>query len=619
MRVLQAHVDYIEYEPIRKEIDSAEDAEEKKKKIKDALVLFTSVEKGDGKGTGVKAINEIKEFLGKIKCNKILIYPFAHLSRELAKPRDALETFNEMERRAKELGIETYRAPFGWNKAMELKVKGHPLAEQSKVFNAGREMEAESKAIEAEEKVVSSWYVLDVSGKLTPFEKFDFSKSENLKRFGEYEISKVRAAHKMPPHITLMKKLELVDDEPGSDPGNLKYLPRGRLIKALLEEWITKKVADYGAMEVETPVMYDYDHPALKDYLDRFPARQYIVNSAKKDFFLRFSACFGQFLMMASSNISYRDLPMRVYELAKYAFRLEKAGELVGLRRLRSFTMPDMHTLCSDEEMAKEEFKRQFKLCMDCMKDIEMKEYETAIRFTEKFWNKEKDFVISLVKLVKKPVLIEMWNARFAYFDPKFEFNFVDTFGKAGALATVQIDHENGKRFDIKYIDKDNTIKHPLILHTSPSGGIERVMYALLEKADMQKENKKIPSLIPLWLAPIQVRIIPLSDKFEKDVEKIAGEIENQNIRVDIDDRDEAVPKKVWAAETEWIPYIVVIGEKEIQSGNIALRERGNSKPKSVTVSELVEKIKKNVEGKPFRKLNLPRKLSNRPSFGTSG
>lgn len=614
MRILQTHVDYIEYEPIKKEIELADPAEMKKTKIQDVLVLFTSVEKGDNLGTAKNAIAEVKVFLEKIKCKKVLIYPFAHLSRDLLKPREAKEIFNEMERRSKELGIETHKAPFGWNKAMELKVKGHPLAEQSKVFTGGVEGEVESKAIQVEEKVISTWYVLEPSGRLTPAKEFDYFKRENLKKFADYEIAKNRSVQQMPPHITLMKKLELVDNEPGSDPGNLKFLPRGRLVKSLLETWVTQKVIDYGGMEVETPLMYDYEHPALKEYLNRFPARQYVVNSAKKDFFLRFSACFGQFLLMASSNISYRDLPMKVYELARYAFRLEKAGELVGLRRLRAFTMPDMHTLCSDIEMAKKEFSSQFKLCMSCMKDLEIENYETAIRFTQEFWEKEKIFILSLVKLLKKPVLIEMWNMRYAYFDPKFEFNFVDALGKAAALATVQLDHENGKRFGIKYIDKDNKIKHPFILHASPSGAIERVMYALLEKSYLEKNNS-----LPLWLSPIQVRLIPVSDKFVKNTEKIADEIEKNNIRVDVDDRKDTVSKKIKTAELEWIPFIIVIGEKEIKSKKLALRNRKTGKATKVATSVLIKKIQKETEGKPYKKLTLPRKLSHRPSFGTSG
>jgi len=618
MRILQTHVDYIEYEPIRKEIEYAEPAEMKKVRLEDVLVLFTSVEKGDNASTGIRAIDEVKEFLDKIKCNHVLLYPFAHLSRDLCKPKEALEVFDSMERHAKELGIEVSRSPFGWNKAMEIKVKGHPLAEQSKVFGPMEEGESGSKAIEEEEKVISSWYILEPSGRLTPARNFDYSKHANLKKFVDYEVSKSRTVQQMPPHITIMKKLELVDNEPGSDPGNMKFMPKGRLVKGLIEQWVSQKVAEYGGMEVETPIMYDYEHPALKEYLNRFPARQYVVHSAKKDFFLRFSACFGQFLLMAGSNISYKDLPMRVYELTRYSFRLEKAGELAGLRRLRAFTMPDMHTLCSDLDMAKREFVNQFKLCVECMKDLELEDYEMAMRFTENFWSDDKQFVISFAKVLKRPILVEMWNTRFAYFDPKFEFNFVDALGKAAALSTVQLDHENGRRFGIKYIDRDNATKHPYILHMSPSGAVERVMYALLENAYIKSDGKGASSL-PVWLSPTQVRVIPLSDKFVRHAGKMADQIEEAGIRVDVDDRKEGVGKKVRYAELEWIPYIIVVGDKEVKSKKVALRDRKTGKSRSVSVSALVKAIKKETEGKPFKKLNLPSRLSRRPSFGSSG
>jgi threonyl-tRNA synthetase len=319
---------------------------------------------------------------------------------------------------------------------------------------------------------------------------------------------------------------------------------------------------------------------------------------------------------MADSNISYKALPMRVYELTRYSFRLEKAGELAGLRRLRAFTMPDMHTLCSDMEMSKNEFEKQFELCMECMEDLEIDEYEMAIRMTDEFWKDNKEFVLSLVKKLGRPILVEMWNTRFAYFDPKFEFNFVDSMGKAAALSTVQLDHENGKRFNVKYIDENSAAKHPFILHASPSGAIERVMYALLEKADMDEKDKKVPSL-PVWLSPVQVRVIPLSDKFLEHAEKIMREIEGNDIRVDLDDRKEGVGKKVRSAELEWVPYIVVLGEREVESGKISLRERKSGVEEESTVKHLVDKIKKECGGKPFRKLSLPKKMSTRPTFGT--
>ena len=117
-----------------------------------------------------------------------------------------------------------------------------------------------------------------------------------------------------------MRKLELVDYEPGSDPGNFRFFPKGKMIKSLIEEWVGNKMSDYGAMEVETPIMYDYEHPVLKNYLNRFPARQYTMETPEKRVFLRFSACFGQFLIAKDSSISYRNLPMRMYSSSQAGF-----------------------------------------------------------------------------------------------------------------------------------------------------------------------------------------------------------------------------------------------------------------------------------------------------------
>jgi len=143
----------------------------------------------------------------------------------------------------------------------------------------------------------------------------------------------VRAYQQLPAHVKLMRKLELVDYEPGSDAGNMRYYPNGRLIKSLLEQYVTKKVIEYGAIELETPIMYDYGHAALKEYLNRFPARHYIVRSDDKDFFLRFSADFGQFLLIHDATISYKQLPFRFYELTRYSFRREKSGEVVWIEK----------------------------------------------------------------------------------------------------------------------------------------------------------------------------------------------------------------------------------------------------------------------------------------------
>lgn len=619
MRILQLHSDWIEYEPVEKEISLAEPVEKRKYKLENILVLFTAVEENDNENVGKKAIAEVKEFLEKLKINRILIYPFAHLSNTLAKPQNALKTIKAMEEQAKKLKIETYRAPFGWTKQFSISIKGHPLAEQSKTFgpdSVKKEKVGELEAIKAEEKVKSTWCILEPSGKLIPVEKFDFSKYSNLEKFKNYEISKSRTVQQIPPHVTLMKKLEIADHEPGSDQGNLRYYPKGALIKSLLEQFVTHLTIANGAVEVETPIMYDFNHPAFASYLDRFPARHYTITSDDKDFFLRFSACFGQFLITKDAQISYKQLPFKMYELTKYSFRREKSGELVGLKRLRTFTMPDMHTMCKNLEDAKKEYSDQFKFCLECLKEIgfEMDDIETAIRFTEDFWKQNKDFIIALVKVVKTPVLIEMWNYRYAYFDPKFEFNFVDALDKASALSTVQIDHENAERYGIVYTDENGKKKHPLVLHCSPSGAIERVMYALLEKAYLEQQKKKVPQL-PLWISPIQVRVIPLSDKYTKEAEIIAEKIEKNQIRVDVDDRKDTVQRKIRDSELEWINYSLVIGPKEIESKELTVRIRESGKIKQMKLDDLVKEIKDKVKDKPFKQLPLPKLLSQRPIF----
>jgi len=481
LRILQLHSNYIEYKPIQKEVAIAEEAEKKASRVEEVVVLLTAVEEGDNEAAAKQAVKEVRDFLEKLKVNKILIYPYAHLSSNLAKPVVALKIIKIIEKTAKAEGIETFRAPFGWNKQFTISIKGHPLAEQSRVILPGKEKKKEkvSEALKAEEKMKSFWYIMQPDGTMVSVEKFDFTKHESLEKLAKYEISKVRASQQIPPHIKLMQRLELVDYEPGSDPGNLRWYPKGRLVKSLLEQFVTNTMLEYGAMEVETPVMYDFNHPSLSAYLDRFPARQYLIKSEDKDLFLRFAACFGQFLMLHDMQISYRQLPLRLYELTRYSFRREKSGEISGLRRQRAFTMPDCHALCFDLEQAKKEYVARFKLCTKVLESLGLgkEDYELAIRFTKDFYEENKNFLVSLAKLFAKPVLIEMLKEKALYWILKWEFNFIDNQNKASALSTDQLDVENAYRYDITYIDEKGERQHPLILHCSPSGGIERCVY----------------------------------------------------------------------------------------------------------------------------------------------
>lgn len=620
MQLLLIHSDYIEFEAQRptKMAEEIEDSA-RKGRLEEALCAFIAVEKfdeDDPDAVIAEAAKQISDVANQVHAGRVMIYPYAHLSPNLSTPATAVKILKGLQEILSG-DFEVMRAPFGWYKAFTLSCKGHPLSELSRSIRLG-EGEVVSEALKSEAKAVSYWKIMDRSGQLIDVDQFDFAGHENLQKFANYEISKARAVDKVPPHVDLMRRLELVDYEPGSDPGNMRYYPKGRLVKSLLETYVLDRASEMGAMEVETPIMYDMEHPTLKKYLDRFPARQYQIEAEKKRLFLRFAACFGQFLMGHDMTISYKSLPLKMFEITRYSFRREQRGELVGIRRLRAFTMPDMHTLARDMDQAVQAFREQYEASISVLKEVglDLSDYEVAIRFTKDFYAQNREFIGSLVDIVEKPVLIEMWDERFFYFVLKFEFNFVDTLDKASALSTVQIDVENAERYDISFVDESGEKKRPILLHCSPSGAIERVMYALLEKAARDSEQGRLP-MLATWLSPTQVRIIPVAERHLARSEEIAREL---GLRTDIDDRDETVGKKIRDAGREWIPYVAVIGDEELSSGQLTVTVRAESTPKSpakskMTVEDLKRMIQAETEGKPWRRLPLPVKLSLRPKF----
>ncbi|MGA9942853.1 MAG: threonine--tRNA ligase [Nitrososphaeraceae archaeon] len=625
--MLFLHADFIEYEPISKEIQLAEEGIPiAKKRMDDLIVVLTAVESEDDENTASDSSTEIRKYGDLVKCDQVLIYPYAHLSSNLASPKVALQILQSLEMGVRKSFPIVARAPFGWTKSFNIKVKGHPLAENARTITGQFKLSKspdksgndESTALRVEETVRSSWHILEVGGHLVPFAEYSFNKDQsNLKTLADYEFSKKRVVDEIPPHVKLMKKLGIADYEPASDSGNMRFYPKGKLMKSLLESHISRRISEYGGMEVETPIMYDSKHPTLQSYFNRFPARQYNVFSDNRQLFLRFAACFGQFLMAKDFQISYKNLPLRLYELTRYSFRREKSGELVGLRRLRAFSMPDCHALCKDLNQTKQEFLERFDLSLRVLNELGIspsEDIEMAIRFTSQFYEENKNFIEQLVTKFGRPVLVEIWPERFFYFTLKWEFNFIDNIGKAAALSTDQIDVENGERYNIQFVDEDNTKKFPIILHNSPSGAVERVIYALLEKAAHYSKLGRVPFL-PLWLTHTQVRLIPVSSTHIDFCEQLFIELTKNQIRADIDDRDESVGKKIRDSETEWIYYSLVIGDNEIKSNQLVLRDRVNKSQHHVSLEEIIKMIESQIVDKPYLPLNLPSHLSRRPKI----
>jgi threonyl-tRNA synthetase len=623
MKLLLIHSDFIEYEIKDKAIKNPEELLLKTDRFEEALTVFTAVETVDEVSPLIAAsdaTSEIMKTADQLHVTNIMVYPYAHLSSTLAKPKIALEILILIEQSLREQGYNVKRSPFGWYKSFKISCKGHPLSELSREIVPAKE---ESDSLKKERKLSSYWHILTEDGTLHDIDVFNFDGHENLKKFSFYEKEKSRAVKQEPAHVMLMKKLEIADYEPASDAGNMRFYPKGRFIKKMLEQYVTSRVVDYGGLEVETPIMYDMDHPTLSKYLQRFPARQYQIESDKRNFFLRFAACFGQFLMAHDATISYKNLPLKIYEMTRYSFRREQSGELTGLRRLRAFTMPDVHALVSDMGMAMDEFNVRFDLSLSVLQHIGINndDIEMALRTTRDFYKENKEFIVDLVKKFGKPILLEMWDERIFYFILKFEFNFVDMSDKASALSTDQIDIENGERYDITFADKNGVKHHPLILHCSPSGAIERVMYALLEKEAL-KMSRGEKAMFPLWLSPTQIRFIPVGDDFLTDCETYVKELSNISayhcIRSDIDDREESVGRRIRDAETEWVPIIIVVGEKEKTTGQFKPRFRTSDigdDNKEYTLKEIACSIDERLQGYPTQPLPLALYLSKRPRF----
>lgn len=642
MRILQLHAEFFEYEPVAREIQEKyadQDVSQEKVRFQDLVVVLVAVEEGDELATVIFAAQDIKQYMQRIKVNRLLIYPYSHLSSDLASPQHALEIMNMMKKETMKEDIKVMRAPFGWTKSFSVKVKAHPLAENFRIYDKASVAKYSdgvegsqpsivssnsptniSSALSAEDSLRSQWFVMKPDGDMIPLNEYRYSKREfNLESLASYEIEKRRAVDEIPPHVRLMRKLGIADYEPASDSGNMRFYPKGRLIKSLIEQYVTKMVTDYGGIEIETPIMYDSKHPSLESYFNRFPARQYnIATDHGKHYFLRFAACFGQFLMAKDLLISYKNLPLRLYELTRYSFRREKTGEIVGLKRLRAFSMPDCHAFCRNMEEAMSELLKRFDLSIAVLNDLGIStstDIEMAIRFTEDSLRNNKDMIVALARKFNRPILVEVWKERFFYFILKWEFNFIDNQGKASALSTDQIDIENSERYNITFVDDDGSRKYPVILHNSPSGAIERVIFALLEKAAKNSKTGNKPTL-PLWLSPTQLRLIPVAANHIGYCQGIADAISKKRIRVDLDDRDISVGKKIRDAEMEWINYIVVIGDAEVEEEKFQVRDRLNpSERRNLTIDELVNEIKYKTADKPYLPLNLPMLLTKRPQF----
>ena len=575
MRILLIHSDYLNYNvknktPVAEEIDDAK----MEGAFDDSLVVFTSVEKDDEnnpEGIVKNLVSEVIKTNEQVNAENIVLYPYAHLSSSLGSPKVAIKILKDTEEALLAENLNVKRVPFGWYKAFEISCKGHPLSELSRTITADVE---EEKV----ERKPSKWQILE-GDKITQIDDFNFE-NRAFKQLVDYELGQGASDEGEPPHVKLMREKEICDYEPASDVGNLRWYPKGKLIRDLLADYVYDLTVDRGAMPVETPIFYDLDDPAIYEHAYKFGERQYRTDT-KKNLMLRFAACFG-------------------------------ALEVVGLKRLRAFTMPDCHSFCCDVPSSLEEFSQQTDMCMQTGIDLNL-DFEVIFRATQDFFEENEEWMYEIARKFNKPILLEILPERHHYWVCKIDLANIDALGRPIENPTVQIDVESGKRFDITYLGEDGKQYNPTILHTSPTGSIERVLCAMLEKTAIEI-NERSP-MLPTWLSPIQARILTIGEAHKEFADELYAKINASNIRVDVDDRDESVGKKIRNASKEWIPYIFVVGDKEMESGKFQVTVRETGEKVEMTVDELIDEINAKCEGKPFRKLPLPKDISKRINF----
>lgn len=574
------------------------------------------------------------------KVDKVLVYPWAHLSNFLSNEASAAEVCPKIAANLAQKGFESHYSPFGWYKAFRIECLGHEVAEMYR--------DVKLAVLADEVRATSKFKIVTEKGKIIDFcdsseasrkaarlpEQYNSPAWKDFQDFIRSEVLGLRSEEGEPPHIALMKKFEIADFEEASDQGNFRWYTRGMIMKNLVRDYVEHLVIENGAVLVDTPVMYTVKNKKLTAQTARFPAKTYTVLSGNNRYLLRFASDFLLFNMFSEMNIREETLPLRAYEYEQYAFRREQAGELSGLRRLRAFIMPDLHTLCKDLPQAVEEFKRQFIMDNKCLSDLGIKTY-MIIRTTEEFWTENKGWIIDVIKSEARPALVELWPDRYYYFILKYERPALSAAGQSSTLSTIQIDVESGmdyieqygkkrQKYDITWHGKDGSTGHPIILHNSPSGGMERVFWALLE-GNIRNQDTHVTGF-KTWLSPIQVRVMSVGKDQADYAQQIADAITKRNIRVDLDDRDETVGKKIRQSEVEWIPYTVVLGADEVKNKTVSIRKRligekivdGKTAEQinNISLDEFIAMVDKDLDGFPRRELPLPfRKFSTRVYF----
>jgi len=560
MKILLLHCDYIKFKPLKKALKQPEEISETQKKgqeVKECLVVLTAVEKGDNK-EGVKTfVKEVEDVANQVKAKNIVLYPYAHLSQNLGLPEVAIEIIKEAEKLLKaDKGFKVVRAPFGYYKEFELKVKGHPLSELS------REIKVEGK--EGSETCDPKQVLREISRA-----KLDTSKLKDN------------------DHRILAQQMDLFSFNDVA-PGMVFWHNNGLIIKdELIKFWkeIHKKE---GYKEISTPQILDKKLWQISGHWDKYRENNFLTHYENRPFIVKPMNCPGGILVYKSSTKSYRDLPLRVGELG-IVHRQELSGVLGGLFRVVQFIQDDAHIYCTEQQVEDEVIKiidligffyKKFNLSYR----IELSTRPEKRIGSDEIWDKAEEVLKRVLK--KKKIKFKLNKGDGAFYGPKIDFHVKDSLGREWQCGTIQLDFSMPERFELEYIDKDNKRKRPIMLHRTVYGSLERFIGILLEHCNGR---------LPVWLASIQVKVLSFTDRNKKYAEAVFKALKEEGIRVESDFWDTPVSGKVKNAELMKIPYIILVGDKEEKAKTLAVRRDGKVKF-GVKLDKFIKEIKEEIE-----------------------
>ena len=436
-----------------------------------------------------------------------------------------------------------------------------------------------------------------------------------LKQFVRNEIGRATGDERQPKHIDYMRKHQLLDYCDVSEKGHFKWFPKGVLMFRLFLDYAARLSAEWGAFEMRNPMLIRGDNNLIGQLMGEFFERDYKVDGGRGLCYLRYASDPLAFPFLQGLRFSKRQCPLKVYEEAN-CFRNEQQGAVSGLKRVRHFMMTDMHAACASIDQARKEFEQLCQRFGRLMNDVvAVGRWVLGWEGTVDFFEQNREWLVGIGRSMGIPAFFKLMPRMTHYYAIKNEYQVITEDKSNIQVSTVQWDVKDGARFDIGFVDEDGRKQPcPVIIHASSFGSIERTLCAMLESIAVDEAEGRVP-MFPLWLSSTQVRIVSVSDEYVAPALDISRRMTAKSVRVDVDDSDDTVSKKIRNAEKEWVPYIAVVGQKESESGMLSVRCRKTGRQEIRSETELVESIHAEVGDMPYRPLPLPCKLSERPVF----